>query len=83
MPQSYEKHEKIIVTVEGGVVQGVLYPVRYRGPQVVIHDYDTDGEPDEQLRTDADGAKFRLIDDFLTHPQYVERESARKAGRHA
>jgi hypothetical protein len=38
--------------VEGGVVQDVVCP---KGVRVVIHDYDIDGIPEDELTTDKSG----------------------------
>ena len=47
----------VVVTVEGGVVQGVTGVPP--GIIVAVHDYDIDGD-DTDLATDADGNRYRL-----------------------
>jgi hypothetical protein len=55
------KTKKIIIIVEGGIVQNVSgIP---RGAAIEVHDYDTDGatpEEDDRLRRDKDGDVYHL-----------------------
>jgi len=40
------------VTLEGGVIQDVSCP---KGVRVIVHDYDTEGIPEDELTTDDNG----------------------------
>jgi hypothetical protein len=55
------KNKKIIITVEGGIVQNVEgIP---KGETIEVHDYDTDGavpEEDDRLRRDKNGGVYHL-----------------------
>jgi hypothetical protein len=55
------KTKKIIITIEGGIVQNVNgIP---RGTIIEVHDYDTDGgipEEDDRLRRDKSGDVYHL-----------------------
>lgn len=51
--------KKIIVTIEGGVVQFIAHIPS--GVIVEVHDYDTDGVEEEKLRTDKDGNKHTVV----------------------
>ena len=55
------KTKKIIITVEGGIVQNVSgIP---RGAAIEVHDHDTDGatpEEDDRLRRDKNGDVYHL-----------------------
>jgi len=51
--------KKIIITVDGGVIQNVRgIP---EGIVVEVHDYDTDEEADVDFRTHDDGPRSRTI----------------------
>ena len=54
--------DRIIVRVEGGMVQSVegVPP----GVIVEVRDYDTDGLGDEELETDDDGIPHRIADEY-------------------
>ena len=54
--------DRIIVRVEGGMVQSVegIPP----GVIVEVRDYDTDGLDDEELETDDDGIPHRIADEY-------------------
>jgi hypothetical protein len=55
-----ERKGKVLVTVEGGVIQNVEHEP---GIEVEVHDYDVEGYDMlalEELRTDADGHQFAL-----------------------
>jgi len=51
------KNECIHVAVEGGVIQGIQFPVGCRIP-VAVRDYDTDGVEAPDLEFDERGAPF-------------------------
>jgi len=55
------KTKKIIITVEGGIVQNVIgIP---KGATIEVRDYDTDGadiEEDDRLRRDPSGGIYYL-----------------------
>ena len=43
------------IIVEGGVVQDVTCP---KGVRVIVHDYDTDGIPEDELTKDKSGDDY-------------------------
>lgn len=51
------KDNRIVVTVQGGVIQDIQFPAGYRLP-VAVHDYDTDGVDESGLEYDARGDPF-------------------------
>lgn len=53
---------KIIITVVGGAVQGIVADPELIDYEVEIRDYDTDGIDPEALEKDAEGVEFRKIE---------------------
>lgn len=45
----------VTVVVEGGVIQDVVCP---KGVRVIVRDYDTDGNEEDNLHYDDDGYPF-------------------------
>lgn len=47
----------LLLQVEGGVVHNVSG--KFLGQEVIIHDYDVDGVPEDELETDDNGKQYR------------------------
>ena len=53
-----QPNTEIVVTVEGGVIQEIIFPSGMNGVTVVVKDYDIDGD-DVGLEKDSAGDEYR------------------------
>lgn len=65
--------QKIIITLESGIVQSVTVPKNFNLP-VEIHDFDTDGTEDEDIFKNKDGY-YQLYE-----PEIIEEETPDSSG---
>jgi hypothetical protein len=60
---------KVILILEGGIIQQVLADVE--GLEVTIHDYDTDGYQEDELYIDLNGDEYLKIESFVEiYPEF-------------